>query len=229
VIVNTLETYAMSDATLRNNVIEELGWRPNIRSEHIGVTAENGVVTLSGHVPTYSEKYSAEQAAKGVAGVRAVVEKLEVRFPGTNATADDEIARRALDSLSWNTLVPANSVQVKVENGWITLSGTVDWQYQKNAAEAGIRTLAGVIGVENSIVLKAKPQASDVKLRIEQALLRNAELDGKSIRVFVNGGAVTLEGTVDSWAARERAEDAAWMAPGVTSVKDQLVIDSDDF
>ena len=212
----------MSDVTLRNDVIEELSWRPDIKSEHIGVTAENGVVTLSGHVPTYTENYVAEQAVKRVSGVRAVVEDLEVRFPGVNSTADDEIAKRALNSLEWDTAIPRNAVQVKVENGWVTLSGSVDWQYQKSAALSAVRKLAGVAGVENAIVLQPQPRPADVKLRIEQALMRNAELDGKSIRVSVNGGSVTLNGVVDSLSAREQAEDAAWMAPGVTSVMDPV-------
>ena len=211
-----------SDAVLKQNVVDELAWRPDINSAHIGVTANNGVVTLTGRVSSFAEKLAAEEAVKHVAGVRGVAENLEVRLPGEVSTDDDEIARRALDSLAWDTLVPSKNITVSVENGWVTLLGEVSWQYQKNAAENAVRKLYGVVGVIDNIRLKQQPQPADVKLRIENALKRSADLDSRAIQVTVNNGTVTLSGTVESWAARDHAESAAWAAPGVLEVRDNL-------
>jgi len=215
----------MDDTTLQQNVIDELAWRPDIDSAHIGVTADNGVVTLSGYVGSYIQKSEAEEAARKVAGVRGIADELEVRYPGGDFGAkDDEIARRALNSLSWDASVPKDSVKVAVDGGMVTLSGQVGWQFERMAAQDAVSTLYGVIGVINSITLKSQPQPGDVKSRIESALKRSAELDSDSVRVSVSGGTVTLDGSVDSWAAREAAEDAAWSAPGVRSVQDQLSV-----
>jgi osmotically-inducible protein OsmY len=209
------------DAILKQDVEDELAWRPEINSAHIGVAAENGVVTLSGHVSTFSEKRAAEEAVKHVSGVRGVAENLEVRT-GELSGKDDEIARRALNSLAWDTLVPSRGITVSVEGGWVTLSGEAPWQFQRKAAENAVRKLYGVVGVLNNIVLKQQPQPADVKQRIENALRRSAELDSDAIKVSVTGGTVTLDGTVDSWLARDQAEDAAWAAPGVAEVRDNL-------
>lgn len=214
----------MDDATLKQMVIDELAWRPDIDSAHVAVTADRGVITLSGYVGSYAQKYEAEQAVKGLAGVRGVAEELEVRFPGDYSTKDDEIAQRALSSLAWHAFVPKDSVKVKVENGVVTLSGQVRWQFERNAAEDAVSTLYGVKDVINDIKLKAQPQPTDIKSRIESALKRSAELDSDSIRVSVSDGTVTLDGTVDSWMARDTAEDAAWAAPGVRSVQDRLSV-----
>jgi osmotically-inducible protein OsmY len=214
----------MDDAMLRQNVLDELAWRPAIESAHIGVTADHGVVTLTGHVPSYAKKYEAEQAVKRVDGIRGIADELEVRYPGAPSTKDDEIAKRALNSLAWDSLVPRDSIKVTITNGWVTLDGEVQWQFEKNAAASVVRNLYGVVGVTNDIKLKTKPQPPDVKARIERALKRSAQLDSDTIRVSVNDGTVTLEGTVDSWAAREQAEDAAWSAPGVNSVRDLLSV-----
>lgn len=214
-----------SDATLKQNVVDELGWRPDVDSAHIGVTADNGIVTLSGYVSSYIEKSVATDAVKRVSGVRGVAEKLEVRLPGAAAGYDDdEIAKRALNSLAWDTLVPAKSIQVTVENGIVTLSGEVPWQFQRAGAEDDVRKLLGVVGVVNNVSLQDQPQPSDLKTRIESALNRSADLDARSVRVSVSGGAVTLDGTVDSWTARDLAEDAAWAAPGVRDVYDNLSV-----
>jgi osmotically-inducible protein OsmY len=213
-----------NDAALKINVVDELAWRPDINSAHIGVTADNGVVTLTGHVPSYTEKLAAEECVKHVAGVRGVADNLEVRLPGEVSTDDDEIARRALDSLALDFLIPSNAIAVTVERGWVTLSGNVSWQFLKNAAESDVRKLYGVLGVINNITLKQQPQPADVKMRIENALKRSADLDSKSIRVSVTDGTVTLDGTVESWAARDHAEDAAWAAPGVREVRDNLQV-----
>ena len=214
----------MNDATLKQYVLDELAWRPDIDSAHIGVTADKGVITLSGYVSSYAQKIEAENAAKQVIGVHGVAEELEVRYPDDYSTKDDEIAQRALNSLAWDTSVPKKAVQVTVENGVVTLSGQVSWQYQRTSAEDAVRTLYGVLDVINDITLKNQPQSSDVKSRIESALKRNAELDSKTIQVSVEDGTVTLDGSVDSWSARDTAEDAAWAAPGVTSVRDRLAV-----
>jgi len=215
----------MDDATLKQNVVDELAWRPDIDSAHIGVTADKGVITLSGYVPSYAQKYEAEQAAKGVAGVRGVAEELQVRFPGDTSTKDDdEIAARAVNCLAWHAFVPKDSVKVMVENGVVTLSGEVRWQFERHAAEDAVRRLYGVIDVFDNIKLKAQPQPSDVRSRIESALKRRAKIDSNAIRVSVSDGTVTLEGTVDSWAAHDTAQDAAWSAPGVRFVQDRLSV-----
>jgi osmotically-inducible protein OsmY len=212
----------VSDAVLQQNVIDELAWEPSINSAHIGVAADNGVVTLTGHVSNLCEKIAAEEAVKHVAGVRGVAERLEVRVPGEFINRDDGIAQRALTCLAWDTLVPSDSIKVTVENGWVTLFGEVSWRYQRNEAENVVRKLNSVVGVTNNISLKQQPQPSDVKRCIENALRRSANLDSKAIRVSVYEGTVTLDGMVDSWTARDRAEEAAWAAPGVREVRDNL-------
>ena len=212
----------ISDAVLKQDVEEELAWRPEIDSDHVGITTDNGVVTLKGYVPSYVQKHAAEAAVKRVAGVRGVVQSLQVYLGGSNPTEDEELARRAINSLDWDALVPRACVKVTVEGGWVSLSGEVSWQYQKNAAENAVRKLCGVVGVINNVAIKRQPQPTDIKQRIEYALKRSAELDSKSIQIAVANGTVTLEGTVDSWAARDQAKGAVWAAPGVIEVRDNL-------
>jgi osmotically-inducible protein OsmY len=214
----------MDDRTLKTTVIDELDWRPSVNAKDIAVGVDGGVVTLSGHVSSYAEKYDVEKAVKRVNGVKALVDNVEVRLSGTGLMADDEIAKRVLQSLSWAATIPADEVQVQVENGWVTLSGELEWQFQSTAASAAARNLMGVKGVVNQITLKEKPTPADVKTRIEGALRRSAELEAKDIRVAVSGNEVTLDGKVRSWYERGRAEDAAWMAPGVRSVVDHLSV-----
>lgn len=214
----------ISDAVLQQDVEEELRWRPEIDSDHVGITADNGIVTLKGYVPSYVQKRAAEAAVKRVAGVRGVVESLQVYLAGSNPTEDEELARRAINSLDWDALVPRACVKVTVEGGWVGLSGEVSWQYQKNAAENAVRKLYGVLGVINNVEIKRRLQPTDIKQSIENALKRSAELDCKEIRVAVANGTVTLEGTVNSWAARDQAEGAVWAAPGVMEVRDNLRI-----
>jgi osmotically-inducible protein OsmY len=214
----------MDNAALKQSVVDELAWRPDIDSAHIGVTADDGVITLSGYVPSYAQKYEVEDCVKRVIGVRGVAEELEVRYSGDYSTKDDEIAQRALNSLAWDAMVPRDSVKVTVQIGVVTLSGQVSWQFERNAAEKAVRTLYGVVDVVDNIKLKTRPQPTDVKSRIESALRRNAELDSDSIRVSVSDGTVTLDGTVDTWSARHTAEDAAWSAPGVRTVVDRLSV-----
>jgi osmotically-inducible protein OsmY len=182
------------------------------------------VVILTGHVKSYAEKFAVEQATKALSGVLAVADNIEVRFEGDSLSWDDEITQRAVNSLAWNTAIPPGCVKVAVEHGWVTLSGEVSWPYQKFAAGNALRNLYGVTGLTNNITVKSQPQPADVRIRIEKASRRSAELDSDAITVTISDGAVTLDGTVDSWAARDRAEDAAWSAPGVCNVVDNLVV-----
>jgi len=215
----------MDDSKLRQDVLDELDWQPHIPSAQIAVTADQGVVRLSGHVSTYAEKVAAEQAVKRVVGVRAaVLESLEVRVADEIADADEEVGMRARTSIGWAALVPSGRVEVSVANRWVTLSGQLDWHFQRAAAETIVRNLAGVAGVANEITLRAQPQTTDLKSPIERALRRSADLDARFIRVKVVDGLVTLEGVVGSWYARDRARDAAWMAPGVSAVRDLLIV-----
>lgn len=214
----------MNDNILRQNIIDELEFEPSIDAANIGVAVDNGVVTLTGHVSTFAQKAAAENAALSVKGVKGVAQEIEVRPFGANVTADDEIAKRALHTISWNTVVPDGAVQVKVQNGWITLSGKVDWQYQRAAAFAVIRYLDGVLGVYNNIEVKPHASVRDVKKRIEDALKRNAEVEAKGIEVTVSGGKVTLDGKVHTWAERSATVRAAWAAPGVHMVDDRIMI-----
>jgi osmotically-inducible protein OsmY len=215
----------MNDSKLRQDVLDELNWHPQIPSAQIAVTAEQGIVHLSGYVSTYAQKVAAEQAVKRVAGVRAaVVERLEVRVVDGISGADEELAMRARASISWAALLPTGRVQVAVQSRWVTLSGEVDWHSQRTAAETIVRNLAGVAGVSNEITLRANPQTTDLKAAIERALKRCADLDARFIRVKVVDGLVTLEGAVGSWYARERAQEAAWGAPGVSAVRDMLIV-----
>jgi len=214
----------MSNITLRQDIIDELEFEPSIDAAHIGVAVERGVVTLTGHVSTYAQKAAAEEVVRRVKGVKGIAQEIEVRLLGANKTADDEIAKRALDSLRWSTLVPRDAVQIKVQGGWVTLTGNVDWYYQRAAAEDAVSGLAGVKGFYNNIEVKPRASVADVKKRIEDALKRNAEVEAKAIRVDVNDGKVTLEGKVNAWTERRAAERAAWSAPGVRSVEDLITI-----
>jgi osmotically-inducible protein OsmY len=215
----------MEDKVLRQFIIGGLDFEPSIDSANIGVAVENGVVTLSGHVGSYAEKIAAERALKRVKGVKAIAQEIEVRYPSQAKRSDDEIAQRALNILKWSVQVPADSIQVKVEKGWVTLSGTVPWQYQRLAAESAVRKLSGVRGFTNLIEIKPHVAASDIQRKIMDSLKRNAEVEADSIRVVVDNDKVTLEGKVKALYERELAERAAWSAPGVTSVVDRLTID----
>lgn len=214
----------MNDIELRQLVIDELEFEPSIESAGIGVSAENGVVTLSGHVPSYSQKIAAERAAWRVKGVKAIAQEIEVRLPGSARTNDDEIAARALNMLAWNTSVPDGAVKVRVASGWVTLSGQVDWNFQRMAAESAVRKLTGVVGVVNDITLKSTVKVGDVKQKIVDALKRHAELEARDIRVEVHDGTVRLEGAVDTWDERQAVERAVWSAPGVRGIEDWLRI-----
>lgn len=214
----------MTDKTLQQAVLDELEWEPSVNSAHIGVTANNGVVTLTGHVPSYAEKFAAERAVERVAGVKGVALDLEVRYPFENKSDDAEIAKRALNSLEWDISVPTDRVKVEVEKGLVTLTGEVDWQYQRLSAESAVRKLSGVIGITNLIKVKPHASAYEVRQKIKAALDRNAQIEADDISITTNGGKVTLSGKVHTWYERNLAEDTAWSAPGVTEVDDRLVV-----
>jgi len=213
-----------SDSALRDDIEAELEFEPSLDASGIGVAVNGGVATLTGHVPSYAAKVAAERAAGRVKGVRAVAEEIEVRLPSDLRHDDEEIAKRAANIITWSVYLPANVVHVKVEKGWVTLTGETEWQYQKQSAESGIRNLSGVIGVSNLIKVKPHVTAGDVRDRIAQAYRRNAELDSSGVKIAVAGNKVTLSGRVSTWRERWAAENAAWAVPGVTEVTDDLFI-----
>ncbi|WP_413708996.1 BON domain-containing protein [Rhizobium sp. Rhizsp82] len=214
----------MNDIQLRKNILDELEFEPSIDAADIGVTADNGIVTLSGHVRTYAEKEAAEKVVRRVRGVRGIAAEIAVRIFGAKETDDDDIARRAVKMLDWNVSVPKDAVQVRVLKGWVTLRGKVEWQYQKNAAFDAVRDLAGVVGVSNLVELTPKLSAVDVKKRIEDAFERDAEVEAQAVKVDVQGGKVTLSGRVKTWSQRRAAERAAWSAPGISTLNDNLTV-----
>jgi osmotically-inducible protein OsmY len=215
----------MDDKQLRQNIIDELDFEPSVDAQDIGVAVSEGIVTLSGHVSSYAEKVAVQHAVQRVKGVRAIAQEIEVRYPGEKKTADDEIAKRALNILKWDAVIPGDAVRVTVQKGWVLLTGEVDWQFQKKAAEDAIRKLSGVTGVSNSITIKPRVSASDIKKKIEDALARNAHVEARAIRVNVSdSNKVRLEGAVDCWDDRDVVENAAWSVPGVQSADDRLAI-----
>jgi osmotically-inducible protein OsmY len=217
-------TTDMTDLELKKSVEAELNWEPSVNAAEIGVAVKDGVVTLTGRVDSYWEKVAAERAAARVAGVRAVANELEIHLPFSNERTDEDIARAAVNRLGWSVSVPRDRIKVKVSKGWLTLEGTVDWQYQKTAAEEAVRNLVGVKGVLNHIEVKPQVSKTEVKSAIEAALKRSAEVDANRITVESDGDKVILRGTVRSWFEREEAERAAWRAPGVRSVDNRITI-----
>jgi osmotically-inducible protein OsmY len=213
-----------TDSQLQHDVMTELEWEPSVDPADIGVAVNDGVVTLSGYVKSYPEKIAAEKAARRVVGVRALAEEIKVRFASDPKTADHEIAKRILDTLSWNVSVPDNKVDVKVEHGWVTLTGTVDWNYQSVEAKRAAGRISGVAGVSNLIEVKKLPAATDVKHLITAAFKRQADLDAASVTVVTEGNTVKLGGKVKAWNERGIAERAAWAAPGVNKVVDNIVV-----
>lgn len=213
-----------TDTQLQADVLAELKWEPSVNATGIGVQVKDGVVTLSGHVGTYFEKLHAERAAQRVADVKALAIELTVRLLDADKRDDADIARTVKNVLDWSTFQDNDSVKVMVEKGWITLTGSVDWQYQRQAASDVVRHLMGVTGVSNQIVIKAQPTPIAVKTDIEAALARQAKTDAQKIHVQVADGAVTLTGTVKSWSERDAARNAAWGTPGVRNVVDRIGI-----
>lgn len=214
----------MSDLELRRMILDELEFQPNIDAAAIGVAIENGVVSLTGHVRTYAQKFAAERAVKSVKGVKAVAEEIKVVSNQDLDISDEAIAARCLDVIRWNSAIPDERLQVKVQDGWVTLEGEVDWQYQKEAAQSAVRKLAGVVGINNMLILKPKETPENIKERLEAAFARNAALDSRKLRVTAEGKTVKLEGHVHQWLERKAAENAAWSIPGVTHVENYILI-----
>ena len=214
----------MTDLELKRHVEDALVWEPSFDAADIGVTVDNGVVTLRGDIASYAAKSAAERVALRVYGVKAVANDLNVRLIGEYQRTDSDIAQAAVNALQWNTVVPAGRVSVTVSKGWITLKGNLDWQYQKDAAARAVRDLTGVLGVNNNIVVQPQVKSADVRDKIEAAFKRSAEIDARRINVTATDGKVILSGNVRSWAERREAERAAWAAPGVTQVDDRLSI-----
>ena len=213
-----------SDAELRNDVQAELDWEPAIKSTGIGVAASDGVVTLTGHVASHAEKYAAERAAQRVNGVKALAVEITVKLPDSDQRTDTDIALAVERGLAWSALVPADKVKAMVENGWVTLTGEVEWDYQRKAAEKAVRNLMGVTGVSNLIGFTPKVVPSDVEKRLRDALERQADREAEQIDITVTGSQIKLRGTVHSWAEFNAVQHAAWSAPGVTSVMNDLVV-----
>jgi osmotically-inducible protein OsmY len=218
-------TIIKTDIQLKHDIEAELQWCPNVNAAQIGVTVDHGAVSLLGAVDSYPQKWAAEDAVKRVSGVRAVAQDLTVKIIGEHKRTDAEIAGAVLHALKWDVFVP-DTVTAKVQQGWITLEGRVTWNYERESAERSVRHLTGVVGVVNSIVLKPQVSAVQVKEKIQSALQRQAAKDANSIYIDTSGGTVTLTGKASSWQSIADATNAAWAAPGVTTVVDHLKVSS---
>ena len=215
-----------TNSELQRDVLEELNWAPSITAGEIGVTARDGVITLTGEVPSYFEKIEAEDVAGRVAGVMAIAEELKVKLPSYNERTDTDIATSVLNALAWNAGVPNDIAKVRVENGWVTLTGEVEWYFQKMAAANAVHHLMGVKGVTNAITIHPKmtATANEIKTTIENAFKRTAILDAQKISVTVNDGKVTLKGNTNTWKEKNDAREYAWAARGVSSVENDIVV-----
>ena len=213
-----------TDSEIQRDVKAELGWNSDLKSTDIAISVKNGVVTLAGFVPRYIDKYEAEKAAKRVAGVLAVANDIEIRLPAVDERPDPEIAREVVTALKNQLPFSHERIKAVVRNGWVTLEGDVEWQYQRLTAERAVRPLKGVKGIINDIKTKPRVEPSDIKQKIQEAFRRSAEVDANQITVETSGGEVILKGKVRSWIERDEAERVAWRAPGVTKVDDRIVV-----
>ena len=215
-----------SDIQLRDDVQAELNWTPEVKTSDVGVTARDGVVTLTGHLASHAEKYAIERAVQRVHGVKAVAIELTVKLPFDNQRTDADIAMAAERALEWNALVPHDKIRPMVEKGWLTLTGDVEWEYQRSAAERAVRDLMGVTGVSNMVKVTPKVSPTNVEKNIQDALSRQAAREAKHVSIAVDGSQVTLRGTVHSWAERDAVQGAAWASPGVSVVVNDLRVDA---
>jgi osmotically-inducible protein OsmY len=218
-----------TDSEIQRDIEDELRWDPSLENDDIAVAVRDGVVTLAGFVKSYLDKWHAERVAGRVKGVKAIANDLTVRLPSSSERPDPDIARAALDALKWNIAVPHDRIKLKVDKGWVTLEGDVDWNFQREAAERAVRSLTGVKGVTNLITIKARPTPQDVKQKIKEALERGAQFDADRITVEIDGNKAILKGTVRSYAERRDAERAARNAPGITEVENKLTVDPSIF
>ena len=213
-----------NDIELEKDVVTELKWEPRLNEDQIGVAVRDGVVTLTGFVPDYAQRRMAARAAERIAGVKAVAQELVVKIPDPHRRSDTDLAHQVVNALAWDVEVPDQKIKAKVEDGWVTLEGQVDWQYQRNAAERALRYVTGIKGITNVVTIKPHASPYDVAQHIKAALHRSAEADAKKIQVTASDGRVTLTGTVRSWPERAEVERAAWSADGVTFVEDRLAV-----
>ncbi len=213
-----------TDEQLKKDVMDELDWDPSINAAQVGVAVSNGVVTLAGHLDTYAEKHAIERAVQRVRGVTGIAVEVDVKLDPTHRRSDSDIAAAIESAFKWHALVPADRIQVMVEKGWVSLRGEVEWDYQRREAEKAVRSLTGVVGVSNGIAMKPGVAQSSISTRIHDALVRHAKSEAQGIVIDVAGTAVTLRGKVDSWSEFSAASAAAWSAPGVTSVMNELKV-----
>ena len=214
-----------SDIELKEAVLNELKWDPSINASRIGISLEDGIATLNGEVESYAEKVAALHAASRVFGVRGVADEVKVKLPDYDEWTDADIARSAANALAWTATVPSDCVKAVVENGWLTLEGEVNWQFEKDAAEEAVRSLRGIVGISNDVVVRPLIEELDVKDKIEKGFERHAHIDANNIRVKTKGTKIVLHGTVSSCFERKEAERIAWATPGVTEVEDDLIVD----
>lgn len=214
----------ITDGGLQHDVMEELEYEPSVDHTRIGVAVHDGVVTLTGTVSNYMQKLTAEKATRRVAGVKAIIEDMAVHLPHAPVTGDEEVAQRIVKVFGWDSAIPEKDIAVKVEDGWVTLSGEVDWHYQSEAARAAAARIHGVRGVVNLLLIRKQPTSGEIHARIVKAFSRSADVDASKIQIVTEGGKVTLSGKVKAWHERSMAERAAWAAPGVTKVEDNIVL-----
>jgi osmotically-inducible protein OsmY len=217
-------THMSHDNRLQQAVLEELNWEPSVTAAHIGVVANAGVITLTGHVESFAQKHAAETAVRRVKGVKAVAEEIEVRLPYETKRSDEEIAGAAVGRFEWDVSIPRDTIKVTVDHGWITLTGEVNWHYQKDAASMDVRSLLGVTGVTNQVTIKPTVNTSNISDNIMHALDRSWFFDPTTVSVSAQGGKIRLTGTVKSWHDRQLAAATAWAAPGATAVENDIAV-----